>query len=137
VDWSNPQDVAAAMLSALWSLDTTTTASSQTTEMRASAYCTPTYGAQLRTLAPGAPPDGTWTLWAAHRATTTVALSAAPDAGAPVDTPTRAYVEDVATVSPEGSGGWRGSPEIWVEFVTLTRVTSAARWLVSGVETTP
>ena len=137
VDWSSPADVAAAMLVALWTVDTTKDPSLYAAQVRASVYCSPNYGAELRRLRPGAPPDGTWTLWASHRATTTVAVAAAPESGGPVNTPAVAYVEDVATVTPVGRDGWNGQPQMWVEFVTLSRPSRTTGWLVSGVETAP
>jgi hypothetical protein len=137
VDWSSPGDVAAAMLIALWTVDTTKDPSPYAAQVRASVYCSPTYGAELRRIGQGAPPDGTWTLWASHRATTNVAITAAPESGAPVNTPGMAYVEDVATVTPVGRDGWIGAVQTWVEFVTLSRPSRTTGWLVSGVETAP
>ncbi len=64
VDWSNPADVASAMVTTLWSVDTTKDASTFEAQVRASAYCTTAYASELRQ-SPEAPPDGTWTLWAA------------------------------------------------------------------------
>jgi hypothetical protein len=125
------------MLVALWTVDTTKDLSPYAAQVRASVYCSPSYGAELRRLRPGAPPDGTWTLWAMHRATTTVAITAAPESGAPVDTPAVAYVEDVATVTPVGRDGWNGQLQMWVEFVTLSRPSRTKGWSVSGVETAP
>ena len=137
VDWSNPADVAAGMLRALWTLDTTEDAGPFAAQVRASAYCTPGYASELRRSRPGSPPDGTWTLWASHQVATTVAIAASPESGGPVNTPTAAYVDDVATVTPLGRDGWSGPAETWVEFVTLTRSSTSAGWLVSGLETAP
>ena len=125
------------MLRALWTLDTTEDAGPFAAQVRASAYCTPDYATELRRSRPGSPPDGTWTLWASHRVATTVAIAASPESGGPVDTPTAAYVDDVATVTPLGRDGWSGPAETWVEFVTLTRSSTSAGWLVSGLETAP
>ena len=66
-----------------------------------------------------------------------VAITAAPESGGPVNTPTAAYVEDVATVTPVGRDGWNGQPQMWVEFVTLSRPSRTTGWSVSGVETAP
>jgi len=137
VDWSSAQDVAAAMLTALWTVDTTQDRSLYAAQVRASIYFSHAYGAELRDLQPGAPPDGTWTLWASQRVATTVAITPAPESGAPVDSPAAAYVEDVATVTPVGRDGWHGAAQVWVEFVTLSRGPGTTGWLVSGVETAP
>jgi len=125
------------MVTTLWSVDTTKDASTFEAQVRASAYCTMAYASELRQ-SPKAPPDGTWSLWASHRAYTTVSVAAGlPESGGPIATPTEAYAQDVATVTPVGRDGWSGSAQTWVEFVELTRPTASSGWRVAAVETAP
>ncbi len=139
VDLHSATAVALAEVEATWTLNTTTASGWYAGELAATAYMTRTYASSIRANPPVMSGDATWSTWAAHQATTSVAATvepiAASDPGGPIDTATAAYAKIAATVTPTGADGWVGPSELWVTYVALARVNPGAIWQVTSTET--
>jgi hypothetical protein len=83
---------------------------------------------------PVAAPGAEWNSWAKHRAYTTSTARNATESGAPEDTPTRADRTIAVTMQPVGRDRWRGGPQQYALFVTLTRISAKAPWQVSQMQ---
>jgi hypothetical protein len=137
VDLHSPTAVAIAEVRATWTFDTTSDLGWYTGELAACAYMTPSYAKSIRSHPPQGAPGSTWMIWAAHRATTSVTASAEADPGGPSDTALTAYLKVTATVTPHGTAGWVGQPEIWVTYLVTSRTSLGAPWKIAATETTP
>lgn len=134
VDSSNPTAVAVAAITANWTSNTVVDHGPFDATLRSLVWYTPAAAAKVRASAPTGPPGATWDTWAAHRATTTVAVQLNHDPGAPADTATAAYRQFNVTVTPHGNDGWTSTPENYQVFVTLTRTSPGAPWQVASFE---
>jgi hypothetical protein len=137
VDLHSPTAVAIAEVRTTWTLKTTSDLGWYAGELAACAYMTPSYAASIRSHPPQGAPGSTWMIWAAHRATTSVTASAEADPGGPSDTALTAYLKITATVTPHGTAGWVGQPEIWVTYLVASRTSPGAPWEIAATETTP
>ncbi|MGA9854574.1 MAG: hypothetical protein WBR29_04785 [Gammaproteobacteria bacterium] len=131
----NPSSVAEATLRALWTVNAVADKSPYAAELRATAYMTPAYAAEVRATPPVAAPGAQWQSWVDHHVVTTVALLVEHDSGAPLSTSTTAYLQYGVTVTPHGAGGWTAPPNTLTEFVVLTRAGLRSPWLVSDINT--
>lgn len=137
-DADGPTRVSRAVLTLLWTLDTTIDHQPQgqhAASLRAAATTCVTAGfaARLR-LEPAIPaPATTWAAWSAHRAYLRVHLSAAHDDGAPPDTAERVLRQWKIVAVPVGRDGWSGAPITEIAFVTVIRGGTQTPWQVNDV----
>lgn len=96
-------------------------------------WCTATYAAQLRAGKPRSAPGSEWDTWTAHHAYTAVDMMKSADAGIPPDTGTTAYRQWAVTVTVTGRDNWRGAPETYTAYASLTRAAAGAPWRVSAL----
>jgi hypothetical protein len=134
VDRENASAVAAGMLKANFTSNTTMDTSPFNAIERGLVWDTPTEAASVRASAPTGSPGAEWTVWSRHHVTTTVSVQVAQDSGAPQDTATTAYRQYGVQVTPHGRDGWTSAPDLYACFVTLAR-TGAGPWQVSNLET--
>ncbi|AWI31252.1 hypothetical protein [Streptomyces tirandamycinicus] len=135
IDQTDAGAVSRGALTALMTYDTITDDSRTEASIRTAdaGWCTPAFAAQLRSATTHAGPGATWTSWTQHRAYTTVALTAADEAGRPADTPTTAYRQWIVAITPHGRDGWKGPAEEYTAFVELTRAQAGALWRLSSL----
>ncbi|SDI76692.1 hypothetical protein [Nonomuraea jiangxiensis] len=131
IDQRDADAVSAAVLTAMWSIDTTTDRDQRDAVLRAAGWLTPAYLADLRT-GPQVGTDAAWAAWAAQRAHTRPAITAGHDARPP-DTATHADRQWQLTVTPIGADGRPGRPLTMTAFVALQRRQRSAPWRVSAV----
>ncbi|MFI7615677.1 hypothetical protein ACIBP6_31085 [Nonomuraea terrae] len=131
IDQRDADAVSTAVLTTMWSIDTTTDRDQRDAVLRAAGWLSPAYLADLRT-GPRVGTDAAWTTWAAHRAHTRPALTAGRDTRPP-DTATHAYRQWQLAVTPIGADGWRGRPLTMTAFVVLQRRERSAPWSVTAV----
>jgi hypothetical protein len=134
VDRENASAVAAGMLKANFTSNTTTDTSPFNAMERGLIWDTPPEAAAVRASAPTGSPGAEWTIWARHQVTTTVSVRLDQDSGAPQDTATTAYRQYAVQVTPHGRDGWTAAPDLYACFVTLVR-TGGGPWQVSSLET--
>ncbi|PZG22362.1 hypothetical protein [Nonomuraea aridisoli] len=131
IDQRDADAVSTAVLTTMWSIDTTADRDQRDAVLRAAGWLSPDYLADLRT-APRVGTDAAWTTWAAHRARTRPTLTAGRDTRPP-DTATHAYRQWQLAVTPIGADGWRGRPLTMTAFVALHRDRRCAPWRVAAV----
>lgn len=123
------------MIKALWTVNAVKDETPYAAELRATAYMTASYAAEVKDTPPQAAPGAQWQSWYDHHVVTTVRVVREYDSGAPVPTPSTAYLQYGVTVVPHGAHGWKGADSTYTEFVELARASSRASWLVAAVET--
>lgn len=138
LDADDPTTVSCAVLTLLWTTDTTIDPPQQgqhTASLRAAAttYVTPRLAARLRAEPAIPAPGRIWATWAAHHAYNRVQLSRAHDDGAPPDTASRALRQWKIMIVPTGRDGWTGPAITTTAFVTVIRDTTQACWQVDDV----
>jgi hypothetical protein len=137
VDRHNPVAVGKAFVRASYTFDTATQTSMNQATARSTLWCTPSLRAKMLAELPQGSPGGQWTEWTAHKAVTTVAVDWAPQSGAPPSTTKAAYESYEVTVTPHGEDGWRGAPDFYIWWVTLSRTGPKTPWEVSSFEVQP
>lgn len=133
VNSQNPSAIAATVAAVTYRHDTTIDNSPSDAQLRAKPWLTPALAAQLAG-GPVAAPGAEWNTWVQHRAYTTATAVDATEDGAPPDTATRADRTIAVTVTPVGRDRWRGTPQQYALFITLTRSSAKAPWLVSQLQ---
>jgi hypothetical protein len=131
---AGPGAVAVAMIKALWTVNAVKDKTPYAAELRATAYMTASYAAEIKGTPPQAAPGAQWQSWFDHHVVTTVRAVREYDSGAPVSTPSTAYLQYGVTVVPHGAHGWKGADNTYTQFVELARASSRASWLVAAVE---
>ncbi|MET8865634.1 hypothetical protein ABZW11_22075 [Nonomuraea sp. NPDC004580] len=131
IDQRDADAVSTAVLTAMWSVDTTTDHDQRDAALRAAGWLSPEYLAELRD-GPQVGTDAAWATWAAHRARTRASLTEGRDTRPP-DTATQADRQWQLTVTPIGADGWRGKPLTMTAFVALERPRRSAPWRVTAV----
>ncbi|MFB9475763.1 hypothetical protein ACFFR3_40265 [Nonomuraea salmonea] len=131
IDQRDADTVSTAVLTAMWSVDTTTDHDQRDAALRAAGWLSPEYLAELRD-GPQVGTDAAWATWAAHRARTRASLTEGRDTRPP-DTATQADRQWQLTVTPIGADGWRGEPLAMTAFVALERPKRSAPWRVTAV----
>ncbi|GAB2938565.1 hypothetical protein GCM10027203_45000 [Nonomuraea fastidiosa] len=131
IDQRDADAVGTAVLTTMWTVDTTVDRDQRDAALRAAGWLSPEYLAELRD-GPQPGTDAAWTTWAAHRARTRPTLTEGSDTRPP-DTATHADRQWQLTVTPIGADGWRGRPLVMTAFVSLQRRGSGAPWRVTSV----
>ena len=131
IDQRDADAVGTAVLTTMWTIDTTVDRDQRDAALRAAGWLSPEYLAELRD-GPQPGTDADWTTWAAHRARTRPALTVGSDTRPP-DSATHADRQWQLTVTPIGADGWRGRPLVMTAFVSLQRRGSGAPWRVTSV----
>ncbi|GAA3125341.1 hypothetical protein GCM10020001_052940 [Nonomuraea salmonea] len=98
IDQRDADTVSTAVLTAMWSVDTTTDHDQRDAALRAAGWLSPEYLAELRD-GPQVGTDAAWATWAAHRARTRASLTEGRDTRPP-DTATQADRQWQLTVTP-------------------------------------
>jgi hypothetical protein len=137
VDRNDPVAVGKAFVRASYTFDTATQASTNPATVSSALWCTPSLRAKMLAELPRGSPGGQWIEWRAHQAVTTVAVDWAAQSGAPPETTRAAYESYDVTVTPHGTHGWRGIPDHYVLWVTLSRTGPKAAWEVATFEVQP
>jgi hypothetical protein len=135
VDMQSSTAIAQVALKALWTVNAAADRSPFAAEVRATAYMTPAYAAEIRGAPPVAAPGAQWQSWVDHHVVTTVVLLAEHDSGAPLSTPNTAYLQYGVTITPHGTDGWTAPPNTLTEFVVLSRRGPRSPWRVSLINT--
>ncbi len=125
----SPSNAALHAATILFGADTATDASFNASWLRHRALLTPAFAQQLARAAQGSS-DAHWQAWASHKAVLSVTAELITD-DQPTDTPTIALRHLELTLTPRGSGGWRGAATQLGVVFTLGAVDG--RWLVGGV----
>lgn len=133
VNGLNASAVAATVAAVTYRHDTAIDNSPSDAQRRAKPWLTATLAAQLDG-GPVAAPGAEWNTWVQHRAYTTSTAVDATEDGAPEDTATRADRTIAVTVQPVGRDRWRGAPQQYALFITLTRSSAKAPWQVSQLQ---
>lgn len=133
VDKRDPDAVARAALTAMYTSDTRIDTSPHDATVRATRYMIPAYAAELINATPHAAPGARWQDWADHHAYTTVTIVLAADAGRPPDTPTTGYRRYALSVTARGDSGYVDTEGTVTAFVTLTRTATDRLWQVAKV----
>jgi hypothetical protein len=133
VDSLNPTAVAVTVAAVTYRYDTTIDNSPSDAQRRAEPWLAAALAAQLEG-GPAAAPGAEWNTWVQHRAYTTSTAVDATEDGAPEDTATRADRTIAVTVQPVGRDRWRGVPQQYALFVTLTRTGVKSPWQVSQLQ---
>jgi len=132
VNGADVDAVALAAVRAVEGSDTALDADPHDTVLRASAWLTPAFAAQVRAYPPTAAPGATWNTWAAHRAYLVVSTSLGGDEH-PADSARAAWRQVVAVLHPLGRDGWVGPDQTVVVFVTLA--PAAGQWRLASIQT--
>lgn len=135
VDMDSAKAVAVATAKALWTVNAAKDKTPFAAEVRATAYMTRSYGDEIKDNPPQAGPGAQWQSWAQHQVVTAVKVVASQDSGAPLSSPTVAYLQYGVTVTPHGAQGWKGPADTYVEFIELSRPSATAPWLVADINT--
>lgn len=129
VDRRNPDAVAAAALTTLYSYDTAVDRGPADAARRAFQWLSPALAESIRTAQPGSP-GATWTLWSAHRAVISAKIAPGHD-DRPADTPTDAYRQYTVELVAHGRDKWQGPPEVTTVFLQLSWGTNG--WSVEAL----
>lgn len=130
VDRRDPDAVAVAALTALYSYDTTVDRRPADAARRARPWLSASFRSSITSLPPQSGPGATWSTWAAHRAIVHTTVTPGSDAR-PDNLATRTYRQYLVTLTPRGRDGWRGPARRITVFLALDRTTTG--WAVSTV----
>ncbi|TCC33892.1 hypothetical protein E0H75_42300 [Kribbella capetownensis] len=125
--------VAAVVAAVTYRYDTAIDNSPSDAQRRAKPWLAPALAAQLDG-GPAAPAGAEWATWVQHRAYTTSTAVDATEDGAPADTATRADRTIAVTMQPVGRDRWRGTPQRYALYITLTRASAKAPWQISQLQ---
>lgn len=124
--------VADAVAAALVTADTATDTSPADAVRRAAEWMTPELAAVLEASETNSG-AGWWGELVQHNGSTTAMVEPAEDSGQPADTESTAFRVRWVERVPVGPNGWEGEAYGQTLFITMTRETPAAPWLVSDV----
>jgi hypothetical protein len=130
IDQKDATAVSKAILTTMYSADSTVDAGLRDAKLRATSHLTPEYAAKIKAEPRQYIPEE----WRQRRVYLAVRLTPLPlERGAPSDGPTAAYRQWAMTTTPIGRDGWRGDPKKSVIYVALNRSSERALWRISDV----
>lgn len=131
VDARDPSTLGLATVVTMWSIDTAKDTSMRDGLVRASGFFSPSLYAKFRADPPGRGDAALWETWREHHAYTVVTATPVVDSGRPEDTTTTAQYGWSVQVQAFGTDGWRGPPDEFVVYLTLSRANVTLPWQVA------
>lgn len=127
---ADPDGVAAAALTTLFSYDTARDARPADAALRAMQWFSPGYWSAVQATSPVGNPGNAWSTWTSHRAIVTATVAPAGD-DRPADSATGAQRQLTVEQHPRGRDGWTAPSLRSTAFVVLVRVDGG--WAVDNV----